>query len=222
VVGWMKKHWSISIVILILSSFTSTPAVTKNLVGTMVGHYEIGITEMTDQQNPNIVNVSLSIGVNGVNSGSPYYNCGMTERLTTVKCQIPEQDYEESHDLDRTLMYSILGGEYEPQYGRWYIFLILLLVEFTIDLQSRDTQVAFTLETETDIIDLSANSSEVATMTESVSFIYRVHARYTNTMMSPTLLTSGASILGIGITVLLIVIAARRILPDKFERNLEN
>jgi hypothetical protein len=182
----------------------------------MVGHYQVFISEDSELRKPNDVNLSLTIGVTGVNSQSPHYDSGMSERLVRVSCNIPEQDFEESRLLNIIFMYSVLGGEYEPQYGRWYLFRTLLTVEFTIILLGLETQVTFTLETETDVTDLETNSSDHTTITESVSFDYRIQTNYTNTLM-PTMLMTGGYISGIGITVFIIAMAAKRIVPDESE-----
>ena len=212
-VGWMKKQWIIPIVILLLGSFFTIPAETTRLEGSMVGIYGFGVSESTDSIYPNTVNLTLTGGIDGINHESPYYNCGVTERLMTIKCQGPRQDQEEIRHLNKLLVFSISSDEYRPAYGQWYYFLIALVTTFTINLQNGDNEVTFTIETETDIIDFSTNSSEITSVNESVSFNYVVQTNYTNTLIRD-LLPVGIFLTGVAATGI-IIIAAAKIIPTK-------
>ena len=208
----MKTQSCMLFVVLLLGNFVALPAAESiTLVGSMVGRYSVGLSEDPDQQRINVLDISLSIGAIGVNFNSLYYNCGIAERVASVTCKIPEQGYNVTHQLDTTLMYSVLA-DYPHQYGRWFLFQNLILVDFTIRLQNWSTQIIFDLETETDIIDQSTNSSD--TITGLVNFNYRVQARYTDTSI-PMVAISGLYLSGVGITVVIITVGAKKIVPEE-------
>ena len=181
----------------------------------MVGYYQFEISETSDLEHQNIVNLTVLIGVNGANPGSPYYNCGVMERIATVICRIPEQSYMEKYQLDTPLMHSKLSNEYKPEVGRWYCFRTALLVTFSITLQRGENVVTFTVETETDLADSTPNSSRTTTVTESASFNYYVKTGYTSkSILGSTSLE--VYFIAVSITVVFII-ASTKILPKEIQ-----
>ncbi len=199
--------------ILLLGSFTTISSELSFFEGSMVGRYGCFVSETINLEHTNVVNLTLSIGVNGVNTESPYYNCGLTERMARIRCQIPVQNHEEIRQMDRPTMYSNLSDDDWDHYSQWYIFLLIWLVTFTITLRSQNTEVVFTLEAETDIIDLSTNSSEITTVSESASFNYLVQSHYTSTL-AQDLMTVGIYLIGAG-SIAVIIVMVVKLIPKK-------
>jgi hypothetical protein len=213
------KQGCLVVVILLLGNIAAVPAERRVLVGSMVGYYGVEITESKDQRNPNFVNLTLSLWVEGVNTESCYYNCGMSEKLTIAKCEIPDQGTEVIQHVDRALMYSVrVSGEYDRKLGKWYIFSDTFEVVFLITLQSPDTQVDFSLETETGFINYSTLSNEVSTANESVSFDYEVKTKYLSNL-NPDIMTAGVYFSGLGISIVIIAMTARKIIPEETVSN---
>ena len=208
-------QWSVLIVILLLTGFSSTPVQRVILEGSMVGFYDFEVSETSDSEYQNIVNLTVTISVTGANPDSPYYNCGMIERIATVECRIPEQGYVDKHQLGTPLMHSKLSNEYKPEVGRWVWFRTALLVTFPITLQKGENTVIFTVETETDLADSTTNSTRTTTVSESASFNYFVKTGYTSTSILGSF-SLGAYFTAVSIAVVL-VIASTKILPKEIE-----
>jgi hypothetical protein len=104
------------------------------------------------------------------------------------------------------------GKENEGKDGKWNINPITLELLFTITLEGRDTQINITFETETDI--MLSDSSDYSTVNGSISFNYPVETNYVSTLY-PDWLTAGVYISGLGITVSIIAMAARKIVPEE-------
>jgi hypothetical protein len=181
----------------------------------MVGYYDFEVSETSDLHYQNIVNLTVTISVSGANPTSPYYNCGMIERIATVECRIPEQGYVETYQLGTPLMHSKLSNEYKPDVGRWLWFRTALLVTFPITLQRGENTAIFNLETETDLAESTANSSRTSTVRESVSFNYFVKTGYTSTSILG-LFSLGVYFTAVSITVVFII-GSTKILPKKIE-----
>jgi hypothetical protein len=181
----------------------------------MVGYYDFEVSETSDLEHQNIVNLTVTISVTGANPGSPYYNCGMIERIAAVECRIPEQGYVETYQLGIPLMHSKLSNEYKPEVGRWFWFRTALLVTFPITLQRGENTVIFTVETETDLAESTANSSRTSTASESIAFNYFVKTVYTSrSILRPFSL--GIYFTAVSIAVVFII-ASTKILPKKNE-----
>ncbi len=205
--------------ILIIGSFASVPIESSLLVGPMVGEYRIRITESRNPQRPNDASLSLNVWVDGYNMNSSYINCGTEERLETVKCKIPDQDHEVSQHPNETLIWSCRNEPEERKEGKWLFDITnALVMVFTLTLRNGDNRVNFTLETVTDITDAPTNSSDYTvteSITESVSFSYRVKTNY---MSAHSVLTAGLYISGVVIAVLSIPMAAKWIIPKEPEK----
>ena len=210
-VGYLKKFLSISIMLILLGSLNTILAETTILEGSMVGKYQFEVSEKSDIERPNIVNLTLTGEIIGVNRESPYYNCGVAERLMAVKCRIPEQSYAQIHHLDRTMMYNSRYMDYDPNFGRWFCFLTASVFTFSITLQGEDSVVTFTIETETDFIDPASNSSQ--TVSESASFNYFVQTDYSYVLRLESFFTR--EYLAVFIIVIIFIVALTKILPEE-------
>jgi hypothetical protein len=206
----MNRFWSIYIVFIILGSCNAIPADSIILEGSMVGQYQFEVSEVCEVEHPNIVNLTLTGGVVGVNRDSSYYNCGIAERLMMAKCRILEQQHEEICHLDRTMMYDADMMGYDPQFGRYYCFLDTFAITFSLTLQSGNSVVTFTIVTETDFADPVSNSSE--TISESASFNYIVQTEYSYVLSLDAFSTTQyLAMFGIAV---IVILAMTKILPE--------
>ncbi len=107
------------------------------------------------------VTLELGIGMNGISDESPYYNCGLSERLMAVWFEVPDQGLVVTNQLGRTLAVSNLSGSrYEPRLGeRWYPYLLAFLMNFSLTTHPGNNEANFVFEFEIVMLDTSDNES---------------------------------------------------------------
>ncbi|UCE09484.1 MAG: hypothetical protein JSW61_11005 [Candidatus Thorarchaeota archaeon] len=202
----MKRPWSLLVLTIVFWSFMPAPVQAFRLEGRMVGVYGAFVNEYWDGDDPNNVTLELSIGMNGINEDSPYYNCGITERLKAARMEVPDQGLIATNQLGWTVAHSNLSSMYQPPPGeRWYPFLLAFLTNFSLTTRPGDNLISFTVECGTLIV----NDSGYFTVTESASFDYLIHIE-SNGMngLSPTAISIGVS--SVVIVILAVVELKRR------------